>query len=274
MRGNFLHVPTDCPQRDERLGWTGDVQVFAPAAAFLFDVAGFLGSWLDDLAAEQRPDGSVPWVVPDVLGSDAPAAGWGDAAVLVPWVLYERTGDRALLSRAVPSMRAWVERVRALAGPSCLWTGGFQFGDWLDPSAPSNAPHDVQADPDVVATAYFARSAEILARALEAVGEDATEYRDLAAQVRDAFVREYVTAGGRILSDCPTVYALALAWSLLPDALRGRAGDRLADLVRLAGFRISTGFLGTPVICDALTISGHVDVAYRLLLQTGCPSWL
>ena len=166
LRGNFLDVPTDCPQRDERLGWTGDVQVFAPAATFLFDTAGFLSSWLADLAAEQQPDGSVPFVVPDVLGNDGPAAaGWGDAATLVPWIIYQRTGDLGLLARQLPSMRAWVDRIAGLAGPDHLWTGGFQFGDWLDPTAPPDAPFKAQADPDVVATAHLARSAEVVALA-------------------------------------------------------------------------------------------------------------
>jgi alpha-L-rhamnosidase len=277
-RGNFLDVPTDCPQRDERLGWTGDMQVFAPAASFLFDVAGFLDSWLADLAAEQHADGSVPFVVPDVLEDDGPAAaGWGDAATLVPWVLYERTGDRALLARRLPSMRAWVDRMAALAGPDRLWSGGFQFGDWLDPTASPHAPWDAKADRDVVATAHLARSAEVVAEAATLLGrrDVAEEYGRLAAEVREAFAREYVTAGGRVLSDSPTVYALALQWSLLPTGeQRRRAGERLADLVRAAAFRISTGFLGTPPIADALAGAGHAEVAYRLLLQTGCPSWL
>lgn len=277
-RGNFLDVPTDCPQRDERLGWTGDVQVFAPAASFLFDMAGFLGSWLADLAAEQHPDGSVPFVIPDILGEDGPAAaGWGDAATLVPWVIYERTGDLEQLDRSLPSMRAWVDRIAALAGPDRVWSGGFQFGDWLDPTASPHAPWDAKADRDVVATAHLARSAEVVAEAAQALGQAdlAAAYGRLAAEVRDAFAREFVTAGGRVVSDAATAYALAIEWSLLPAAeQRRRAGERLADLVRSSGFRISTGFLGTPLIADALTASGHADVAYRLLLQTRCPSWL
>jgi alpha-L-rhamnosidase len=278
MRGNFLDVPTDCPQRDERLGWTGDIQVFAPTASFLFDSAGFLSSWLADLAAEQRPDGSVPFVVPDVLETPGPAAAaWGDAATLVPWVLYQRTGDVGLLARQLPSMRAWVDHIAGLAGADRLWTGGFQFGDWLDPTAPPDAPFKAQADPDVVATAHLARSAEVVGLAAAAVGDAdmAEKYARLAGEVRDAFAREFVTPAGRVLSDSPTVYALALEWALLPTQdQRHRAGDRLADLVRSSGFRISTGFVGTPLITDALTNRGHLDVAYRLMLQTGCPSWL
>jgi alpha-L-rhamnosidase len=278
MRGNFVDVPTDCPQRDERLGWTGDIQVFAPTAAFLFDTAGLLGSWLADLAADQQDDGSVPFVVPDVLRTPGPAtAAWGDAAAVVPWVLYGRTGDAGLLARQLPSMRAWVDRIADLAGKDHLWVGGFQFGDWLDPAAPPQSPFDAKADPDVIATAYLARSAEIVAQAAGVVGDPDTarHYADLADRTREAFAREYVTAGGRVLSDAQTVYALALEWALLPGAeQRARAGQRLADLVRSAAFRISTGFVGTPLIADALTSAGATGVAYRLLLQTGVPSWL
>jgi len=141
MRGNFLDVPTDCPQRDERLGWTGDIQVFSPTASFLYDSAGFLGSWLADLAAEQGPDGTVPFVVPKcVPGADLPTAAWGDAATVVPWVLYQRFGDAGLLAAQFDSMRAWVDREAVAAGPSRLWDMGFQFGDWLDPTAPADRP--------------------------------------------------------------------------------------------------------------------------------------
>ena len=278
MRGNFLDVPTDCPQRDERLGWTGDIQVFSPTASFLFDSTGFLVSWLDDLVTEQGADGSVPFVVPDVLGNPEPAAAaWGDAAAIVPWVLYQRSGDRDVLTRQLPSMRAWVDHLAGLAGTDRLWTGGFQFGDWLDPTAPPDDPFRAKADPDVVATAHLARSAEVVAQAAGVLGDAGTvdRYAALADEVRQAFAREYVTAGGRVLSDAPTVYALALEWALLPTAdQRTRAGRRLADLVRTSGFRISTGFVGTPLMTDALTSVGEVGLAYRLLLQTGCPSWL
>jgi alpha-L-rhamnosidase len=278
MRGNFLDVPTDCPQRDERLGWTGDLQVFSPTASFLFDSAGFLTSWLADLAAEQQKDGSVPYVIPDVIRLAGPAtAAWGDAATIVPWVVYRATGDTALLARQLPSMRAWVDKMTALAGDDLLWTGGFQFGDWLDPAAPPDDAFRAKADPDVIATAHLARSAEIVGRAAGIVGDEATAvaYSALAARVRDAFAREYATAAGRVLGDAQTTYALALQWSLLPDAAqREHAAAKLADLIRTAGFRIGTGFVGTPLVTDALTDAGEPELAYRLLLQTGCPSWL
>ncbi|MFL6127001.1 family 78 glycoside hydrolase catalytic domain [Actinophytocola sp.] len=275
MRGNFLDVPTDCPQRDERLGWTGDIQVFSPTAAFLFDTAGFLTSWLADLAADQHADGAVPFVVPDVLQDAEPtAAAWGDAAVVVPWVLYQRYGDAGILERRYDTMRGWVDKISSLTTDG-VWAGGFQFGDWLDPTAPPDDPFAAATDPDVVATAHLARSAEIVADAARVLGRDATHYAELAATTREAFARHYVTGAGRVLSDAPTAYALALAWALLPDGEQRRlAGERLADLVRTSGLRIATGFVGTPLISDALCFAGHSDLAGRLLLQRSCPSWL
>jgi len=167
--------------------------------------------------------------------------------------------------------------VATLAGPDRLWSGGFQYGDWLDPSAPLEDASLAKADPDVVATAHFAHSTWILAESARLLGreDEAEKYGRLAREVRSAFVREYVTPSGRIFSDAQTVYALAIEWDLLPEQhQRVEAGRRLADLVRTAGFRIATGFVGTPLVCDALTNTGHIDVAYRLLLQTECPSWL
>ncbi|MFC5847220.1 family 78 glycoside hydrolase catalytic domain [Deinococcus petrolearius] len=277
MRGNFLDLPTDCPQRDERLGWTGDIQVFSPTASFLYDVNGFLASWLADLAADQREDGAVPAVIPQVLPETLPAAAWGDAATVVPWVLYRRYGDTRVLERQYGSMKAWVEYVRARAGETLLWDQDFQFGDWLDPAAPPTNPAAGRTLPGVVATAYFARSAELVSQAARVLGNtgDAQAYAALAAQVRAAFVREYVTPNGRVLSDSSTAYALALEFALLPgEAERDRAARRLRELVRESGYHISTGFAGTPLICDALTHAGEVDAAYQLLFQRGCPSWL
>ncbi|GAA2211749.1 glycoside hydrolase family 78 protein [Nonomuraea monospora] len=278
MRGNFLDVPTDCPQRDERLGWTGDIQVFAPTAAFLADCSAFLASWLRDLAAEQFEDGCVPFVVPNIHHNILPAAAaWGDAATIVPWTLYERYGDPEVLREQYPSMRAWVERLDAFAGEDGLWTGRFQFGDWLDPAAPPDEPGAARTDKDLVATAHFVRSADLLARAAGVLGhrDDAERYRALAAKVRAAFAAAYVTPGGRLMNDTPTAYAMALLWDLLPTpGQREAAGARLADLVRANGFRVATGFVGTPLIADALTDAGHPHLAYRLLLERSCPSWL
>ncbi|UQN09161.1 glycoside hydrolase family 78 protein [Deinococcus sp. QL22] len=277
MRGNFLDVPTDCPQRDERMGWTGDIQVFSPTASFLYDVNGFLTSWLADLAADQEESGAVPAVIPQVLPATLPAAAWGDAATVVPWVLYQRYGDTRVLERQYSSMKAWVEYISSRAGDTLLWDRDFQFGDWLDPVAPSNNPGAGRTLPGVVATASFARSADLVAQTAQVLGKtaDAAAYASLAAQVRDAFSREYVTPNGRILSDSSTAYALALEFALLPgEPQRLQAARRLRELVRENGYLISTGFVGTPLICDALTHAGEIDAAYHLLLQQECPSWL
>ncbi|MEU7003225.1 glycoside hydrolase family 78 protein [Nonomuraea sp. NPDC046570] len=279
MRGNFVDVPTDCPQRDERLGWTGDLQVFAPTGTFLYGSAGVLSSWLADLAAEQTADGAVPVVVPNVLGDPAltPVAGWSDAVVVVPWVLYQRYGDAGILAARFDGMRRWVDLVAGLAGPGRLWNTGFQIGDWLDPSAPPERPHETRTPAELVATAYLARSADLVAQAAEVLGRtaDHDHYAGLAAEVRRAFAAEYVTATGRVLSDSPTAYALALCFGLLPEpAQREHAVRRLASLVRAGGHAMPTGFLGTPLLCDALTGGGRPDAAYKLLLRRECPSWL
>ncbi|HEY4753892.1 MAG TPA: family 78 glycoside hydrolase catalytic domain, partial [Candidatus Limnocylindrales bacterium] len=217
MRGNFVGLPTDCPQRDERLGWTGDIQVFGPTATFLYDCAGILSSWLQDLALEQLPDGTVPWFVPTIYGNEIwspprPGAAWGDAAVIVPWTLYERYGDTEVLARQYPSAKAWVECIDRLAGDEHLWDSGFQLGDWLDPAAPPDDPGDGRTDRYLVATAYFARSTQLLARTAEVLGktDDAARFNALADEIRDAFRRRYVAGPGRLTSDAATAYALAI----------------------------------------------------------------
>jgi alpha-L-rhamnosidase len=279
MRGNFVDVPTDCPQRDERLGWTGDLQVFAPTACFLYDCRSFIDSWLADLAVEQRSLGTVPPYVPWVrlMFPPKPAAAWADASVVVPWVLYERFGDADALRRHYPSMRAWVDEVASLTGDDHLWNSGFQLGDWLDPAAPPDRPADTRTDPYLIATAYHAHTARIVARTADALGivEDHRRYDLLATSVVEAFNREYVTATGRLASDSQTAYALALAFDLLPEPEQRRhAAARLVDLVRREDYRIGTGFVGTPLVCDALANHGHIDDAYHLITQQSCPSWL
>jgi alpha-L-rhamnosidase len=285
MRGNFVDVPTDCPQRDERLGWTGDIAAFAPTAAFLYDVDSFLSDWLADLALEQiHHDGMIPYVVPDVLkflerpdGFPEPesTAIWSDAGVWVPWTLYQAYGDEQVLRTQFDSMAAHLRRVRSLLSPRGVWDTGFQFGDWLDPDAPPDNPARAKADTGVVATACAFRSATIVAKTAQILGREAehAEFAELAAGLRTAFNEHYVS-GGRVLSDCTTVYALAIVFDLLDSADEAVAGDRLAELSAQAAYRISTGFAGTPFITDALTKTDHVDVAYRLLLERECPSWL
>jgi len=282
MRGNFVDIPTDCPQRDERVGWTGDIQVFAPTAAFLYDVSGMLSSWLKDVAVEQLPDGTVPWYVPVIPAHDMwtpirPGAVWGDVAVLTPWVLYQRSGDAGILANQYDSAKAWVDLIDRLAGPTHLWNEGFQLGDWLDPAAPPQDPADATTDRYLVATAYFAWSTLHLAKSAEVLGKtaEAERYYALAAAVRTAFAAEYVLPDGRMTSDAQTAYSLALTFDLVPDAeQRARAGARLAELVTEAQNRIATGFAGTPLVSDALTNAGSLESAYDLLLEPECPSWI
>ncbi|WP_249124785.1 alpha-L-rhamnosidase [Saccharopolyspora erythraea] len=281
MRGNFLSIPTDCPQRDERLGWTGDMQVFAPTASFLYDCDAFLRSWLQDVRLEQKAAGGVvpmvvPAVIPQVPGLSEPVAAWGDAITVVPSVLWERFGDLDALRECFEAMATWVDVIEARSGESLLWQDGLQFGDWLDPDAPPERPGEAKVDADIVATAYFFRSAELTGKAAALIGReaDARHYAGLADRAAAAFRDAYVTPMGRMMSDAPTAYALAIVFGLVEDEQRDAMGRRLRELVRASGYRISTGFVGTPVICDALTATGHADAASRLLTQTECPSWL
>lgn len=280
LRSNFVSLPTDCPQRDERLGWTGDIGVFAPTASYLYDTRGFLGGWLADLAAEQADhDGVPPIYVPFLtLGfPNVPLAAWGDATTLVPSAIYARFGDRGVLERHYPSMKSWVDVVADRAGDSLVWDGDAQLGDWLDPTAPPENPAKAQTSPELVATAYFALSARLVADAARVLGRDAdaARYAELSARVAAAFRKEFTTPGGRLSSDSQAAYAVALAFGLLtdPDA-RARAATQLVRILREGHYVIGTGFVGTPLICDALTDTGHLDDAYHLLTNDACPSWL
>lgn len=282
MRGNFLDVPTDCPQRDERLGWTGDLMAFAPTAAYLYDTSGMLTGWLADLAADQHDDGNVPVYIPwaDVdpnmppLGAEA---GWGDAATVVPWTLYERYGDVEILRRQWGSMTGWVEALAARAGHALDFSsGGFSFGDWLDAAAPDDQPWAARLPWQAVATAYLALSARILRDAAAVLDrpEDEARYADLFARTAARYRDEYVTPTGRAAFPSQTAYALAIRFGLLLPEQEEHAGELMAAQVAADGFAIGSGFLGTPHVLDALADTGHAATAWRLLLQTECPSWL
>ena len=281
LRGNYLAVPQDCPQRDERLGWTGDTQLFAPTAAFLFDCHAFLRSWLRDLALEQRRlGGLVPLFAPDVLpgfSDRGPVAAWGDAIAIVPQVLADSSGDASVLAEFYPGMRDWVDLVLSHRDAEGLWTSGRQLADWLDPNAPPNAPSRGRTDTDIVATAYLVRTARLTADIARQLGHHADADR-IAAEAeasRRAFVEAFVTPTGRMMCDTQTAYALTIAFDLVDDArVRGLLGERLAFVVRRDGYRIATGLVGTAVIAQALTATGHHDAAERLLFQTESPSWL
>ncbi|MEO2130185.1 MAG: family 78 glycoside hydrolase catalytic domain [Microbacterium sp.] len=285
LRGNTVGIPTDCPQRDERLGWTGDIAVFAPTACYLFDMTGFLRDWLADLRAEQKAnDGRVPYVVPDALPGWAVVPGeepesvaiWSDAAVWVPWAVWEASGELAVLAESYPSMCAHLDRVLTRLSPRGVWEGDFQFGDWLDPTAPPENPIQAVSDPGVIATEALHRSILLTARTAEALGrrEEAENWRARAARLRQAFADAYLDADCRILSDAPAVYALGIVSGILEGDAVQRAGDRLAELVRAAGHRVIAGFAGAPYLCEALTRTGHLDDAYALLLGRDEPSWL
>lgn len=286
-RGNFVSLPTDCPQRDERLGWTGDIALFAPTAAYLYDCTGLLQSWLLDLSAEQYPDGTVPFFVPEIpfplefqsnpLFRHASTAVWGDACVLVPFALYEATGDVQILRDQYDSMRRWIDGIDALVGPSHVWEEGFQYGDWLDPVAPPENPAAGLTEPALVATAFFAYSARLVGRAARLIGAAAevSRYEDLASAVVAAFQSRFIKSDDRMTSDSQTAYAIAIQLDLLPDGdLRDTMGARLVELVRRDGHRIGTGFVGTPLVLQALTRVGAIEDAYGLVLQTQRPSWL
>lgn len=278
MRGNFLDIPTDCPQRDERLGWTGDIQVFSPTASFLYDVSGFLQSWLVDLYIEQKKYGGiVPQVIPMILDRPMYGAAWSDAATIVPWVLYQRFGDAKIIADQYQSMKAWVDHMIEAAGENNLWDTGFQYGDWLDPDAPPEHPGKSRTEKAIIASSYLIHSTELVVRAAELLGykDDQAYYFSVVEKIRKAFAREYITPVGRLANDAETAFALAIVFNLFssPDQ-RKRAGDRLTELVRDSGYHIRTGFVGTPLICDALCITGNYEAAYRLLNQQECPSWL
>ena len=280
MRGNFVDVPTDCPQRNERLGWTGDFQIFAATAAFLYRIPGFSASWLKDLAAEQGTDGPPPLVVPEVTFDKPPfpvrpvMAAWGDAAVLVPWVLYQRSGDLEFLRRQLPGMTAWLEAAAQAAGPELRFEQGFQFGDWLDPAAAPDKPGDARTPWQLVAQAYLAYSARVAGEAAELLGEDPSALNELSQRAAAVFRGRYIADGGRLLPPTQTAYAVALTFGLLEPGEEALAAAGLAAAVEDDGYRIATGFVGTPLVCDALTDHGYTTAAYRLLLQTECPSWL
>jgi alpha-L-rhamnosidase len=281
QKGNFLDVPTDCPQRDERLGWTGDAEVFASTAAFNMEVAGFFTKWLKDLAADQYKDGRVPTVIPDTgnpTQPPRPAAGWSDAAVIVPWTMYLGYGDKRILEQQYPTMVKWVEYERQRAGSEYIWRNDFQYGDWLAYAAPNSEARSypgATTGKDLIATAFFAYSTELLQRTARVLDKEdaARQYGDLLAKIKTAFNREFVTSTGRVGENTQTAYALALQFDLLPDELRPLAAQRLVEDVRQRK-HLTTGFLGTPFLCDVLARFGYLEDAYMLLKREEYPSWL
>jgi alpha-L-rhamnosidase len=282
LRDNFVSLPTDCPQRDERLGWTGDAQAFAYAAHTLVDDYQFFKSWLIDLGLEQQSNGIVPVIVPDLLtiqwkgespfGSDG-TTGWGDAATVIPFSMYQRFGDLEILRQQIDSMQRWVDYLHTLILEDHLFKPeGMQLGDWLDPDAPEGAPWAAKVSGRFVATAYTVHSTRILVESLRLLGrgDETAKYEALAEQIRAALWVHLAPEAVQF----PTGAALALEFDLAPSAERAQVADGLAQYVRDHEGRIATGFLGTPVVLDALSSSGHWQEAYLMLLRTGIRSWL
>lgn len=271
QKGNFLDVPTDCPQRDERLGWTGDAEVFVRAASYNYNVKKFFEKWLRDVSADQRADGAIPHVVPKVLNEgDYASAAWADAAVICPWQIYLTYGDKAILEEHYEMMRKWIEYMHSAGDEEYLWLGGTHFGDWLGLDAVEGS-YVGSTDKDLIASAYFAYSTSLFIKAGEAIGKDMSEYRILHKNVVKAY-RERFMPDGQLTSDTQTAHAITLYFGLAEN--REAVAKRLAELIRENGNKLKTGFVGTPYLLHALSENGYNDLAYSLLLQEEYPSWL
>jgi alpha-L-rhamnosidase len=272
QKSNFMDIPTDCPQRSERFGWTGDVQIFSRTAAFNQDVKAFFVKWLADLAAEQGANGGLPVFIPDyrfpdTAGPRGGVAGWGDAATILPWTLYEVYGDTGILRRQYRSMKAWVEYIRQQAAATGgLWDAN-GYGDWYAPLGPTDIGY--------IDECFYAHSAETLAKTAEVLGnkEDAATYSLLAHNVKTLFLSTYLQDDGSLPST-QTAYVLALQFDLLPERLRAKSAERLANLIHQNNDHLGTGFLGTPYLLWVLTRYGYADLAFTLLKQNTVPSWL
>ena len=271
QKGNFLDLPTDCPQRDERLGWSGDAQIFAPTALYNMDAGPLFAQWMRAMCDGQRADGAFPDLAPHIILEHG-NAGWGDAGIIVPWNVWRFTGDTKILSDNYAAMvrhLAFLEKTsRDLIRPDTL------FGDWLavDAARPEHGP----TPKDMIGTAYFAHCAKLLGEIAAELGEkrDAGRFAALSGKISAAFAREFVTSTGRVLGDTQTSYLLALGFDLLPAKLRPAVTARLVELIRSRDWHLTTGFLGTPLLCPVLTACGRTDVAYKLLKQETYPSWL
>ena len=274
LKGNFLDVPTDCPQRDERLGWTGDAQVFAPTACFNMNAATFYTKWLKDLAADQDEDGSIPHVIPNILGHGG-ATGWADAGVVIPWVLYLDYGDVSVLENQYESMKKWIGYMKDRAGDDLIWEGDQHFGDWLSFDASRSDYMGAYTTKDLIATAYYSYSSGLVSKVASILGHEDDEkyYSDLSTKVKMAFREEFVTPNGLLVAHTQTAYTLALAFGLLDEETAVKSASRLGKDVKDFG-HITTGFLGTPLISLTLTENGMNDLAYLLLNRKEYPSWL
>jgi len=277
QKGNFLNVPTDCPQRDERLGWTGDAQVFSRTASFNMNVNNFFDKWMKDVAADQFADGAVPHVIPNVLGPDGGGStGWSDVATIVPWNMYLAYGDKKILEDQYASMKAWVEYMHHQSHND-LWNTGFHFGDWLFYIPTNdNDGRGTLTNKYLIAQCFYAHSTQLLINAAKVLGKsnDVETYSALLKKIKQAYMNEYVTPNGTIISGTQTAYVLALNFDMLPENLRKQTAESLVDNIESYDNHLTTGFLGTPYLCEVLTRFGYDSVAYKLLLQKTYPSWL
>lgn len=268
QKSNFLDVPTDCPQRDERLGWTGDAQVFVRTASLNFDVERFFKKWLRDLAADQGRDGCVPHVIPNISDDMGGSSAWSDAAVICPWEIYRTYGDKAVLEEQFDSMKAWIDWMRERS-ENGRRSGGFHFGDWLGLDSPEGSYKGSTPD-DLIATTYYKYSTELFIKAAHALGRDVSEYENIPAEAAVAFRREYME-NGRVKNATQTACVLALYFDITDD--RAATATQLNELVKHAG-HLETGFVGTPYLLHALSDNGYAGTAYDLLLRREYPSWL
>lgn len=266
QKGNYLEIPTDCPQRDERAGWTGDAQFFMPTAAYNFDVAAFFTKWLVDLITDgQHPDGAFPDVAPD-LNLGAGNTAWGDAALICTYLTYMYYGDTRVIEQHYDAMAKWVETELKTSNDYVRGQGA--YGDWLNLGG--------GAKPEVVGTAYFAYTAQLMSKMAAAIGktDDAKRYSELADKVKDSFIRHFVSDDGGIQDSSQTGYALAFTMGLLPEKVKKSAADKFVKDIESRKWHLATGFIGTPRLLPSLNIMGRDDIAYKLLLQETFPSWL
>lgn len=265
QKGNFLDVPTDCPQRDERLGWTGDAQVFVRTACLNYDAEKFFTKWLADMASDQHEDGFVGHVIPDVVQNTKASAAWGDAATICPWEVYKAYGNKAILENQFECMHKWVDYITSVTTTPNLWTGGEHYGDWLGLDAPSGS-YRGSSDQDFIASAFYAHSTLLVIKAGKALGRDVTVYERLYDQIVAAFRKAYPEY--RTQTEC----VLAAHFHLAPDCQA--AADQLAKMVTDCGTKLQTGFVGTPYLLHVLSDYGYAELAYSLLLREQYPSWL
>lgn len=275
QRDNFLDIPTDCPQRDERLGWTGDAQIFSWTASFNRNTALFFSKWMRDVAAESSLEKGVPHVVPDILQSYS-ASAWSDVAVIIPWVVYQTYGDKGILSENWKCMHEWVDYIHNQCGENKLWQTGFQYGDWLALDKEESADRTGATDKYMIANAYYLYVTDLVRQSAEVLGkeEEAVKYRELYDSTLEAFRQEYFTPTGRIVSETQTGAVLSLYFHLAREKDRKRILGTLLTNIENHKNHLSTGFVGTPYICHALSENGAQEMAATLFMKEDCPSWL